>query len=249
MTGRVYFVADVHLGLKSGDPREREDRLVSFIKDLPREGTLALCLLGDIWDFWYEYRDVVPREGARVVAALVSLMDDGVEVWFCPGNHDVWTFSFFESLGMKRFDQPSLIELDGVRLCLGHGDALGRMKTGTRIVTAVFHSRLAQALFSTLHPWLAFRFGLSWSEANRKKHRRMELKRGRYRFHGESEPLFAWCDEYSRLHPVDCFIFGHFHDSYDGRLPNGSRLVLLDSWLEGGTPCVVCEAGTITSRR
>ena len=89
----IYFVADVHLGLETADPREREERFISFLKGIPVETTRALYLLGDIWDFWYEYRDVVPRSGARVVAALIALMDAGVEVWFCPGNHDIWTYS------------------------------------------------------------------------------------------------------------------------------------------------------------
>ena len=87
----IYFVADVHLGLRMQDPAEREARFIDFLKGLPAESMRALYLLGDIWDFWYEYRDVVPRSSARVVAQFIRLMDAGVEVWFCPGNHDIWT--------------------------------------------------------------------------------------------------------------------------------------------------------------
>ena len=84
MAGRseVYFVSDVHLGLKIGDPAEREARFTGFLKSIPRDRAKALYMLGDIWDFWFEYRDVVPRCGTRVLAALVELMDAGVEVWF-----------------------------------------------------------------------------------------------------------------------------------------------------------------------
>ena len=124
----VYFVSDVHLGLRTVDPAEREARFIAFLKGLPAQEMRALYLLGDIWDFWYEYRDVIPREGARVVAALIGLMDAGVEVWFCPGNHDIWTYSYFEQLGMHRFEQPYYVTLDGKDFCLGHGDLLGGAK-------------------------------------------------------------------------------------------------------------------------
>ena len=95
----TYFVADVHLGLRTADPKEREERFIDFLKSIEQDAK-ALYLLGDIWDFWYEYRDVVPKTGARVIAQLIRLMDLGVEVFFFEGNHDIWTFSYFESLGM-----------------------------------------------------------------------------------------------------------------------------------------------------
>lgn len=246
MQGRIYFVSDVHLGLKSGNPAEREMRFVNFLKEIPREGTQALCMLGDIWDFWYEYRDVIPREGAKVIAALVSLMDEGVEVWFCPGNHDVWTFSFFESLGMRRIDQPAFLDVSGFKFCLGHGDALGKADFGSRLIWSLFHSKLAQALFSTIHPWLAYRFGSCWSVSNRNKHVRRAIRNGEYHFRGESEPLYGFCKEVLSERHVDFFVFGHFHDPYDAVLPGGSRLLVLDDWVKGGTPHAVFDEGRLT---
>ena len=100
-----YFISDVHLGLEVCDPTDREHRLVTFLWGLP-EDTEALYLLGDIWDFWYEYRDVVPKGYVRVFAALTALLDRGVKVFFFQGNHDVWTYRYFEELGMKRLEQP-----------------------------------------------------------------------------------------------------------------------------------------------
>ena len=113
----TYFVSDVHLGLQVGDPVERERRFVDFLNSLPPQ-TEALYLLGDIWDFWYEYRDVVPKGYVRVFAALVSLMDRGVSVYFFQGNHDVWTYKYFEELGMVKLQQPALVEIAGKRFCL-----------------------------------------------------------------------------------------------------------------------------------
>ena len=94
----TYFVADVHLGLDVNDPAGREARFVAFLRSIPADRTEALYLLGDIWDFWYEYRDVVPKGYVRVFAALTDLMDAGVRVCFFTGNHDVWAYRYFEEL-------------------------------------------------------------------------------------------------------------------------------------------------------
>lgn len=226
----VYFASDVHLGLKIGDPVEREARFVGFLKSVPRDSTRALYLLGDIWDFWFEYRDVVPRCGARVVAELVGLMDSGVEVWFCTGNHDLWSFSFFEELGMRKFTQPHYVEIGGKVFCLGHGDMLGGAKWNYRLMMKIFNSRLLQKLFGALHPRTAFGIGLGWSENNRKSRRTV------YRFRGEEEPLYRFASEASRKRHVDYFVFGHFHDSVDMELPGGARLIVLKDWIGGGVP-------------
>ena len=226
----VYFVSDVHLGLASADPKEREERFARFLRGIPRDTTKAVYLLGDIWDFWYEYRDVVPRVGLGIVHELVRLMEDGVEVWFCEGNHDMWTFGFFESLGMRRFRQPYHVNLSGKDFCIGHGDRLGGCKWSYGLMQKIFHSRVAQRLFSTLHPWIAFRFGLGWSRSNRKTHKP-------YHFRGEDEPLYRFALEYSQNTHVDFFVFGHFHDRVDLTLPTGARLCVLKDWMGGGEPC------------
>lgn len=225
-----YFVSDVHLGLGLNDPADREARFVAFIKGIPREKAAALFMLGDIWDFWYEYRDVVPRCGTRVIAALVDLMDSGVQVWFCPGNHDIWCYSYFESLGMHRFDQPFYTELGGKRFCLGHGDALGGAGRGYSFMLKVFHNKVLQKMFSTLHPWIAFRIGLGLSNSNRRTHEP-------YHFRGAEEPLYEFALSESGRRKVDYFVFGHFHDAVDLVLPTGSRLIVLKDWMDGGEPC------------
>ena len=108
----TYFVSDVHLGLDVNDPQGRERRFVDFLRSLDPGKTSALYLLGDIWDFWYEYRDVVPKGYVKVFAAIVGLIESGVDVYFFQGNHDVWTYSYFEELGMKRLVQPAVVEIE-----------------------------------------------------------------------------------------------------------------------------------------
>ena len=165
----TYFVSDVHLGLQVADPAAREERFVSFLKGLPQE-TSALYMLGDIWDFWYEYRDVVPKGYVRVLAALLELMDGGVDVYFFQGNHDIWTYSYFESLGMKKLTQPCRVVIGGKIFCLGHGDGLGPVPAGYRVIKYIFNNKIAQVLFSMLHPWIAYRIGNVWSRHSRLSH-------------------------------------------------------------------------------
>ena len=231
----TYFVSDVHLGLQVADPAAREERFVSFLKGLPQE-TSALYMLGDIWDFWYEYRDVVPKGYVRVLAALLELMDRGVDVYFFQGNHDIWTYSYFESLGMKKLTQPCRVVIGGKTFCLGHGDGLGPVPAGYRVIKYIFNNKIAQVLFSMLHPWIAYRIGNVWS-----RHSRLSHNEG-YIFKGPEEPLYQFAAGYDTEHKVDYFIFGHYHSEADVTLPGGSRLLLLKDWISSSP--YVCFDGT-----
>ena len=226
----TYFASDVHLGLQVADPAGREARFVAFLKAIPAAETEALYLLGDIWDFWYEYRDVVPKGYVRVFGALADLMDAGVKVYFFPGNHDIWTYRYFEELGMTRLTQPYVAEIGGKTFCLGHGDGLGPVDRGYRILQGIFHNRFLQVCFSALHPWFAFRLGNGWSRKSRVG------KSIGYTFKGEEEPLYKFCASFnaqraaSDAPPVDIFLFGHYHCAVD--LPVGpSRFLLLQDWI------------------
>ena len=130
----TYFVSDVHLGLEVGNPALRERRFVKFLRDIPAEETESLYLLGDIWDFWYEYRDVVPKGYVQVFAALTDLIAAGVKVYFFEGNHDMWSFGYFEQLGMVRCAQPYPVTIGSRRFCLGHGDGLGPGMYGYKLM-------------------------------------------------------------------------------------------------------------------
>lgn len=233
-----YFAADVHLGLRGTDREGRERRFLDFLASIPAERTEGLYLLGDIWDFWYEYHDVVPREAARVVCALVRLMDAGVQVYFVPGNHDLWCYSFFESLGMHRLEQPAPVEIGGKRFCLGHGDGLGNVPFGDRLIGWIFHNKVLQALFSMLHPWLAYRLGIAWSSRNRQTH-------GGYVFDAQKIPLRGFAEAYAKEHSVDYFLFGHYHHPLDTLLPGGERLIIVGDWIGGESPYALFDGQTL----
>lgn len=228
MNGRkyTYFVSDVHLGLDVSDPSGREARFVHFLRSIPAMDTEALYLLGDIWDFWYEYRDVVPKGYVRVFSALTDLMDSGVKVYFFQGNHDVWTYGYFEELGMVRLVQPAVVDIGGKTFCLGHGDGLGPVPKGYMLLRGIFHCRILQRLFSMLHPWLAFRLGTGWSKNNRL------ARHEEYVFKGESEPLYRFALGFSAGHHVDYFVFGHYHTDVRMKLPSGAELIILKDWMD-----------------
>lgn len=235
---KVYFVSDVHLGLQVAGPDARERRFADFLHSLP-EDTSAVYMLGDIWDFWYEYRDVVPKGYIRVFAVIRELIDRGVDVYFMSGNHDIWTYSYFEELGMKRLRQPALVEISGKRFCLGHGDGLGPVPKGYMFIQRIFHCRFLQVLFSMLHPWFAFRLGNTWSRHSRLSHDEV------YIFKGEEEPLYKYIEEYEKSHDVDYYIFGHYHAKVDMPTAGGARLLVMKDWLYG-SPYVLFDGSSVS---
>ena len=238
MKTKAYFVSDVHLGLQVADPATRERRFVDFLRSLG-EDTSAVYMLGDIWDFWYEYRDVVPKGYVRVFAAIQELIDRGVDVYFMTGNHDIWAYSYFEELGMKRLTQPAVVEISGKNFCIGHGDGLGPVPFGYRFIRSIFHSRPLQVMFSMLHPWIAYRLGNTWSRHSRLSHHE------EYVFKGENEPLYKFVAEYEKTHAVDYFLFGHYHAHVDMQTPAGARLLVLKDWISS-SPCIMFNGSSIS---
>ena len=223
----VYFVSDVHLGLDVNDPSDREDRFVRFLEEIPRDKTLALYMLGDIWDFWYEYRDVVPKGYSRVFASLTGMIKEGVKVYFFQGNHDIWCYSYFQELGIEILQQPHVVEIGGRTFCLGHGDGLGPGHFWYKVMRRGFRCKALQWMFSTFVPVrLAFALGNGWSKKSR------VARSEEYVFRGADEPLYKWAVEFSRGHKVDYYIFGHFHVKEDLMLPGGSRLLILKDWMQ-----------------
>lgn len=238
---KTYFVSDVHLGLDVKDPAARERRFTGFLNSLPAD-TEALYLLGDIWDFWYEYRDVVPKGYVRVFAALQALMDRGVKVYFFQGNHDVWSYRYFEELGMVRLQQPAVVDMAGKKFCLGHGDGLGPVPLGYRFIRGVFHNRFLQILFSMLHPWLAFRLGNGWSRSNRLSHDQA------YEFRGCEEPLYRFAEDFASRNKVDFFIFGHYHSEVRMTMPSGAEFFVLKDWMDA-SPYLCFDGKEVVSGR
>ena len=148
----VYFISDLHLGatyLK--EPLDYERRVVKWLKSI-EDNVSRLYLLGDILDYWYEYREVVPRGFTRFFGQIASMADAGVEITWFIGNHDIWIFDYLPGeLGIKVVDGTMITEIDGARFFLAHGDALGKLPLGFRMMRSIFRNKLCQKLFAAVH--------------------------------------------------------------------------------------------------
>ena len=158
MAGPVYFIADAHLG-SSADPAADEPRLarlVPFLRRVRDRGAEHLYIVGDLFDFWFEYRSVVSRRAFPVVCALRRLVDAGVEVTWMGGNHDYWLGDFLrDEVGLRVMRVPLEVTLEGRRILLIHGDGLaGRQDRGYRVLRAVIRAPLSESLFRLIHPVL-----------------------------------------------------------------------------------------------
>ena len=150
--GLWYFIADTHLGLDYKNSEAREKAFAGFLKNLPPQ-TSQVFLLGDIFDFWYEYKNVIPRRFTRTLGALADLADRGVKISFMNGNHDIWTYSYLQKeIGVEIQTQPWEVEIEGTRFCLGHGDGLWDKSRSYRFLQSIFKCRFLQILFSAIHP-------------------------------------------------------------------------------------------------
>lgn len=228
---KAYFASDFHLGLFPLDKSAiREKTIVQWLDKIKADAG-ALFLVGDIFDFWYEYRKVTARGFVRFLGKICEFTDNGIPVYFFTGNHDVWVFDYLPSeTGVKVFYQPIEIEINKKLFVIGHGDGVGPNDNGYKVLRKIFHSKFLQFLFSRLHPNLAYTLGHSWSKHSR-------YSKGIFEeFHGiDKEFNILFAKEYLKLKHIDYFIFGHRHIPMDIALTPGSYLFNLGEWLHGQT--------------
>ena len=226
----IYFISDAHLGSR-GIPnnREQEQRLVRFL-DSVKDKASAIYMLGDMFDFWYEYKMVVPRGFTRFLGKISELTDSGIEVHFFTGNHDIWCRDYLQNECGVILHRDSLsTELGGKKFFIAHGDGLGDPSRTFRFLRAFFHNRTCQRLFSCIHPRWAVDFGLEWAKHSRLKRDR---KGGNIPYLGEDkEYLVLFAKEYLQQHTVDYFLFGHRHIELDMMLSHTSRLLIIGDWI------------------
>lgn len=226
----IYFLSDAHLGsLAIPHPRMQERRLVNFLDSIKHKAE-AVYLMGDIFDFWYEYKNVVPKGYTRLLGKISELTDMGVEVHYFIGNHDIWQHDYFEKeCGMTLHRHNEVVELHGQTFFLGHGDGLGSKDKKFKLLRALFHSTTCQRLFSMLHPRWGVAFGLEWA-----RHSRLKREDGKEPpYQGEhKESLIIFAKEYLQTHPdINYFIFGHRHIELDLMLSRTTRIMILGDWI------------------
>lgn len=234
----TYFISDLHLGARFMEGSHYyERRVVAWLESI-RPDCKRLYLVGDVLDYWYEYRYVVPKGHVRFFGKLAQMADDGVEITWLAGNHDVWLFGYFEKeLGIKLHDGPIVTDIDGARFYIDHGDGTGKVKPAMRFIRALFRNRLAQLLYGAVHPrWtVPLATGLSFGSRNNHKREAERLKeRLAARIGEHKQKLIDFADAYRDPsgRTIDYFIFGHLHALTLEPLPNApGRFALLGDWI------------------
>lgn len=225
---KIYFVTDAHLGVPDYESSlEREKLLVQWLDSVSSD-IAELYLLGDIFDFWFEYKSVVPRGYARLLGKLAQLSDMGVAIHYFTGNHDMWTFGYFEQeIRLKLYREPVEREINGKRFYIGHGDGLGPGDYGYKFIKSVFSNRLSQWLFARLHPNFAFWLANYFSKKSRFSNHTADKAAG----NPEQERLVRYAKSLLAQKHYDFFVFGHRHQSLDLPIGNNSRFINVGEWM------------------
>ncbi len=224
----AYFLSDLHLGAPYfSDSREAEKRVVDFLDSI-RHDADVIFLLGDILDYWYEYRYVVPRGFVRFFGKLAELTDSGVRIVWYIGNHDIWIYDYLPSeLGIEVIDGYSVEELDGRKFLMTHGDGIGRLKPSFRLLRKLFRNKACQKMFSAIHPRWTVPFAYNWSRHSRKIEGPSDADAERM-----MENVISFTRGYKAEHPdVDYYIFGHLHLFVDREVVPGARMLVLGEWI------------------
>lgn len=232
---KIYFVSDLHLGAPSAERSlPREKHFISWL-DQVRGDASDIYLVGDVFDFWFEYKHAVPRGYIRLLGKLAELADEGIRLHVFTGNHDIWYKDYFPSqIGAQVYSEPLIAEHFGKKFYIGHGDGLGPGDHGYKFLKWLLSSSVIGWFFGILHPnigiGLAYYFsGLSKSHNyDTKHHQPLAPKKA-----NEDERLYIHSQEILKTHPdMSYFIYGHRHVMYERELGDGAGCFILGDWIE-----------------
>lgn len=226
--GKIYFVSDVHLGAPAlKNNREREILFSRWLDEI-KSDVAELYLLGDIFDFWYEYKKVVPRGFSRILGRLSDLSDKGIPVHFFTGNHDMWAYDYLEEeTGAKVHHKQIIRDIWGKKFFLAHGDGLDAGDKGYLFLKKVFTSKTMQWLFSRMHPNFGFALAHKWSATSR-------LSKSDYQedFMVNQDGMYKFAADFLQSNPIDYFVMGHRHRMINEKMKGNTRFILLGDWIK-----------------
>lgn len=226
---KIYFLSDFHLGAPNiTESLKREKKIIRFLDEIKNDA-LEIFILGDLFDFWYEYKKVVPKGYVRILGKLAEITDSGIPVYFFVGNHDMWMNDYFQKeLNIPVFFEPREFEYSGKKFLIGHGDGLGPGDHGYKFIKKVFRNKACQWLFGILPPYIGMGIAGYFSRKSRAQT-------------GQSDEVFLgedkeWLIQYSKevlqkTH-YDYFVFGHRHLPLNIRLTEKSRYLNLGDWIK-----------------
>lgn len=229
---KVYFLSDFHLG--SPDPQsslEREKKIVGFL-DKIKEDAFVVFLVGDVFDFWFEYRKVVPKGHVRILGKLAELSDRGIQLHYFVGNHDMWIRDYFtREMNMQVHFSEKEFEFNGKKFLVGHGDGLGPGDHSYKFLKKIFRNPLCQQLFGLLPPYV----GISIADFFSKRSRAASGSKDQHFLGEDKEWLIIHCKAQLEKSHFDYFVFGHRHLPIDQALGTASRYINLGDWIRYDT--------------
>ena len=227
MSKKTYFASDFHLGIDAAySSREREVFICKWLSEI-QEDAEAIYLLGDLFDFWFEYGKVIPKGFNRFLGKLAELRDLGIPVYIFSGNHDMWMFDYFEKeLNIPVYHNPITVKIGSKVFHLGHGDGLGPGDYGYKFIKSIFRNRICQILFSFIPPGIGMRLAHFWSRKSRQHQDAPEF------LGPEGEWIIQYAEEYLKDNEIDYFIFGHRHLPIRFELSNNKSVYFnLGDWM------------------
>ena len=236
----IYFASDMHLGMHPLEQsRQNEKRIVEWLDSIA-DSAAQLWLLGDIFDYWFEHKRVIPKGFSRFLGKLAQLSDQGTEIHIFAGNHDVWYFDYLPGeIGATIHHDPLTIELMGTTLYLAHGDGLTPKDRGYLFLKAMFRSKFLQWCYARIHPNASAAFAQGWSKRSRYSKEMAHPYKG-----DDKEEQIIFARNYLADHPgINLFIFGHRHVPYDVKIAEISRAICLGDWIVNYSYGVLDEAG------
>ena len=246
MTGKnIYFISDLHLGAKyMSDSLERERRVCRFLDSI-KDDAAELFLLGDILDYWYEYKYVVPRGYIRFLGKLAELADAGVKMTWVTGNHDVWLFDYLrDQLNMTVLKGHTEVEAGGKRILIAHGDDVGVQPAMYRFTRWCFYNKVCQWLYAGIHPRWTYPIATGWSNENRTRRNPEEQQAISER---AASRLVDFSREYQSQHPeVEAYIYGHIHLARIYPCDTMPPVIMLGEWISLNSYVVLSPDGNFT---
>ena len=231
---KIFFASDFHLGLTAGSPPiEREKKVVKWLKSVAPEAK-EIYLLGDVFDFWWEYKLVVPKGFTRFLGTVAEITDAGIPVHFFTGNHDMWIGDYLvKECGMITHTAPVTKIFDDKKFHLAHGEGLGTKDKSYTLLLSVFRNKFLRSMYSALHPYIGVGFGLWWSLSSR-------LGKGiKIEFLGDGkEDLIRYARTILEVDNIDYFIFGHRHLDMKYTINNSTEIIFLGDWIMNGSYAV-----------
>ncbi len=226
---KIYFLSDFHLGAPNhADSLAREKKIVSFLTSIQNDAA-AIFIVGDMFDFWFEYKYVTPKGYVRLLGKLAEITDNGIPIHFFVGNHDMWMRGYFEQeLNIPVYFEPKEFNFNNNRFYIGHGDGLGPEDHGYKLIKSIFRNKICQWLFALLHPTVGIGLANFFSRKSRKKTGADdELFLG-----ADKEWLIIYSKEVLAKELYHFFVFGHRHLPLDLKLTDESRYVNLGDWIK-----------------